>query len=54
MALYDIAFWIVVVGIGCRLIWELIPDGLIAYWKYLRQLKNDKRRYYFQWRTKRR
>lgn len=40
----DILFYLFILLVSCRLLWELIPDGLKAYWKYVDQEKKDQKK----------
>lgn len=37
----DIIFIIFALAMVSLLIWEMIPDGLKAYWKYVRQTRKE-------------
>jgi len=41
--LFEIAFWIIIVGCGGWLIWELIPESVKQYQKYGRMLRQDRK-----------
>ena len=41
--LFEIAFWIVIVGCGGWLIWELIPEHVKKYWNYQKMLRQDRK-----------
>ena len=54
--LFAIAFWIIIVGCGGWLIWELIPDFVKKYWNYQKMLRVDRkkgqrRKYIFSFRN---
>lgn len=40
--LYNVVFWIVIVGVGGWLIWELVPDGWKKFWSYARSERRSK------------
>ena len=55
MNLTDILFYLFVLIVASTLLWELIPDGFKAYWKYHRQMRKEngeeyKNKYSFTWR----
>jgi len=55
MNLWEILFWLFIIIVSSRLIWELIPDYAKEYWRYQRNLRRDKktgqkRKYIFTWK----
>ena len=40
----DYLFYLLILLVSWRLLWELIPDGLKEYWKYVAQDKKDQRK----------
>ena len=44
MKLGDILFYLFILLVSWRLLWELIPDGLKHYWKYVSQDKKDRKK----------
>ena len=40
----DYLFYLFILLVSWRLLWELIPDGLKAYWRYVDQDKRDRKK----------
>ena len=55
ISLFDIILSVVIASSLTALIWELIPDGSKAFWKYLSDIRKDacrgeRKKYSFSWR----
>ena len=40
----DYLFYLFILLVSWRLLWELVPDGLKHYWKYVSQDKKDRKK----------